>query len=344
MAIDSQSPNSRTTGFTQTRAAAAAADNATVFDKYVLASFTLANGLRVGFPVQNIRQDGANRVIERERPYRDGAKLDDTGTKAVRWTFECIFHNSIQEPGLAEFNSQRNLYPDAMNDLISIFDEGQTGDLMVPTIGLIRAKAADYSRVEDVNLADGAVMTLVFIEDNEDSVDSRSITAPTVNAQGVRMAGKTTFDAQSEAIAGNGLAQLRTAASQLETLLNGPGDALDDIRTAANTVRHSVEQVQGAFTNAGQNGRDTLSDPTSTDAARALEALKDAALRSANEPRRGRPLIISVVTRSRTTLQDIAAVYQQNYFDLIDINAALDNALNIPPNTIVKIFANDANT
>lgn len=344
MAIDSQSPNATSTGFTQTRAASQSAANQTIFDKYALAAFTLSNGLKVAFPVQTIRQDGANRVIERERPYRDGAKLDDTGSKAIRWTFTCTFHNSIQEPGLAEFNSQRNLYPDAMNDLISIFDEGQTGDLDVPTIGRVRAKAADYSRIEDVNIADGAVMTLVFIEDNEDNVDSRSITAPTVNAQGNRLAFKTTFDAQSQSIAGNGLAQLRTAASQLETLLNGPGDALDDIRITANTVRHSIEQVETAYTNAGQAGRDALSDPTSTDAGRALAALNDAALRSANEPRRGRPLVVSVITRDPTNLQDIATVLKQDYFELLDINAELTNALFIPPFTIVKIFANAANS
>ncbi len=342
MAIDSQSENAKTAAFIQTRDAAQATE--TVFDKYQLASFTLANGEKIAFPVQKIRQDGANRVIERERPYRDGAKLDDTGSKAILWTFECIFHNSIQEPGLAAFNNQLNLYPEALNKLIEIFNNGQTGDLIVPTIGKVRAKALDYQRVEDINLFDGATMMLVFKSDNEDSVDSRSIQAPTINAQGQRMAAKTTFDAESTGISGNGLASLRTAASQLQTAINAPGDTLDDVRIHANAVRHSVEQVEGAYSDSSQEGRDILNDPESTDVVRALADLKDTAARGANQPRSGRPDIITVVSTQQTTLQDVAVAFSQSYSDLLSINSQLPNALSIPPNNIIKIFANDTVT
>lgn len=342
MAIDSQSEGAKAAGFRQTRAAAQATE--TIFDKYQLASFTIANGLKVGFPVQKVRQEGANRVIERERPYRPGAKLDDTGSKAIRWTFEAIFHNSIEEPGLAAFNSQVNLYPDILNELIAIFDRGETGDLVVPTIGRVRAKAFTYSRIEDVNLFDGAAVSLVFVEDNEDNVNARSITAPTINAQGNRMAAKTTFDAESVAISGNGLASLRTAASQLQTAINAPGDTLDDVRTQANTVRHSIEQVEGAFTNANQEGRDLLLDPTSNDTVRALNDLNDTAARATNQPRRGRPIIITVVARRPTTLQAVSTAFRQNYSDLLSINPQIPNPLFLPTDTLIKIFANDTIT
>ena len=342
MAIDSDSEGAKNAGFTQTRDAAGVTE--TIFDKYQLASFTLANGNHVGFPVQKIRQDGANRVIERERPYRPGAKLDDTGSKAIHWTFEAIFHNSIQEPGLTAFNDQVPLYPDALNSLIEDINEGQTGDLVVPTIGKVRAKALDYSRVEDVNLFDGATVMLVFVEDNEDDVTARSIQAPTINAQGTRMADKTTFDAESLAISGNGLASLRTAASQLETAINAPGDLFDDIRVQANAVKHSVEQVTGAFTKQSKEGRDLLDDPTATDADRALADLSDAAMRSTNQPRAGRRPIITVVSVRPTTLQQVATGYHQLYSDLLAINDQIPNVLLIPPNTLIKIFANDAVT
>lgn len=342
MAIDSQSENAKTPGFTQTRAAAQATE--TIFDKYQIASFTLPNGDKVGFPVQKITQDGANRVIERERPYRQGAKLDNTGSKAITWTFECIFHNSIDEPGLDAFNRQENLYPGVLNTLIEIFDFGLTGDLVVPTIGKVRAKALDYRRVEDVNLFDGATMMLVFKEDNEDNVNARTITAPTINAQGNRMSQKTTFDAESIAISGNGLASLRTAASQLQTAINAPGDTLDDVRTQANTVRHSVDQVDNAFTQSNQEGRDLLTDPTSTDTVRALADLKDTAMRSTNQPRRGRPVLITVVAIRETTLQDVATAFSQNYSDLLSVNPQIPNALSLPVNTVIRIFANDAVT
>ena len=47
-----------------------------IFEKMPAAQFTVA-GLTLGFPVLRIQQSGGNRIVKRERPYRDGAKLDD---------------------------------------------------------------------------------------------------------------------------------------------------------------------------------------------------------------------------------------------------------------------------
>lgn len=342
MAIDSESPGAKGAGFQATRTGANATE--TIFDKYQLASFTLKNGQKIGFPVHKIRQDGANRVIERERPYRAGAKLDNTGSKAVTFTFECVFHNSIQEPGLATFNNQLSLYPEALNELIKIFDDGQTGDLIVPTIGRVRAKALDYQRIEDAEHPDGATLMLVFKVDNEDSVDARSLKAPTFNAQGARMTAKATFDTESVAVSGNGMASLRTAASQLEAAINAPGDALDDIRIQANAVRHSIEQVKDAFVDRSKEGRDLLTDPTSNDAVRALADLADTTARVSSAARGGRPPLISVVATRPTSLQEVAIVFGQSFSDLLAINSQIPNSLFLPINTIIKILANDTVT
>ncbi len=338
MAIDSDAKNSQESAFKQTTEASDGVE--TVFDKFALASFAVSNGNSVAFPVHKIQQDGANRLIERERPYRDGAKLDDTGSKARRWTMECVFHNSITEPGLDVFNKGINLYPDSLNDLLIIFDFHETGDLMVPTIGMVRAKAEDYSRVEDVNLVDGATLSLVFVEDNEDTVDFRSITSPTINAQGNRLALKTEFDAQSAGIDSFNLNSLEEAASSLEQAANAPGDAVDDVRKQANRVRHNAERVESAFSQAGQEGRDLLLDPTSTDVGRALIELVDVSARATNDPRRGRPRIVSVITTVDTSMLEISSVARQRYSDLLAINTAIPNALLIPRGSVVKIFAN----
>lgn len=334
MAIDRDSAGAKLKGFTQS--SEAAADTETIFDTYQLASFTLADGRKVGFPVHRIQQQGASRVIERERPFRPGAKLDNTGRKAVRWRMDCVFHNSIQEPGLQEFNAQQPLYPNSLNLLIQIFDASETGDLIVPTIGRVRAQAADYSRTEDINLGDGAAVTLMFIEDNEDNVDARSIKTPTINAQGTRLADKTTFDANSAGI--GGVLAVRNAAIQLQQLVNGPGVAADDILRQANAVRDSVDAVNGANKKVGTEGRDLLLDPTSTDAARVMAELRDSALRSSNEARRGRPRLITVITRRDTSLLHVATAFNQRYSDLLDVNPGIANALFLPSGTLVKVF------
>jgi prophage DNA circulation protein len=340
MAIDSNSEGAKSTAFKQTSEASAQVE--TVFDRYPLASFEIDSENAVAFPVQKIRQKGANRVIERERPYRDGAKLDDVGSKARQWTMEAIFHNSIVEEGLDAYNSLDPLYPEVLNRLLVLFDQHQTGDLTVPTIGKVRAKAVDYERTEEVGMQDCAVLVLVFMEDNEDSVDFRSITEPSVNAQGSRLALKTEFDAQSVGVDSFNLSQVRTIASELEAIANAPGEAFDDVRIAANTVRHSAEQVISAFSLAGSPARYQLTDPTATDAQRSLEETKDIAARATNDARRGRPRILSVVVIVATSLMELAAAVNQRYSDLLAINTQLPNPLFIEAGTIVRIFADAA--
>jgi hypothetical protein len=91
-----------------------------VFEGYPVGSWTAENAATIAFPVEDIGESGGNRIIERERPYRDGAKLDDTGRKATQFTMVCKFENTITEPGL-EINGLKNLYPDVLNDLIASF-------------------------------------------------------------------------------------------------------------------------------------------------------------------------------------------------------------------------------
>lgn len=338
MPIDTTSEGAKSAAFKQTSQASGEVD--TVFDQYPLCSFEIDTENAVAFPVQRIRQKGANRVIERERPYRDGAKLDDVGSKARQWTIEALFNNSIVEKDLDAYNNLDPLYPDVLNRLLLLFDQHKTGDLTVPTIGKVRVKAVDYERTEEVDHQDSALLVLVFMEDNEDSVDFRSITAPTVNAQGNRLAIKTEFDAQSVGVDSFNMTQVRTVASQLEKIANAPGDAADDVYIAARTVKHSAEQVVRAFSQVGNPARYHLTDPTATDAQRSIEDTKDVSARATNDARKGRPRIISVITLVDTSLLDIAAAVQQRFHDLLAINGQLPNVLFIPKGTVVRIFAN----
>ncbi|HVY48089.1 MAG TPA: DNA circularization N-terminal domain-containing protein [Minicystis sp.] len=55
-------------------------------------------GFSVPLPVSRIEEESGNRLVERDRPNRDGAKIDDTGAKARRWVLTLDYLNGSTEP------------------------------------------------------------------------------------------------------------------------------------------------------------------------------------------------------------------------------------------------------
>lgn len=317
----------------------------TVFENYPPMQFTVA-GLTLAFPVLRIQQTGGNRIVERERPYRDGAKLDDTGSKAIRWTVDALFNNSVivGTQGEAQINAINGgipLYPDVLNLLIVNFDFHETGDLVVPTTGPARARADSYSRTETFEERDQAIASFVFCEDNEDSVDFRSISAPSGGANGARLAATTELDTQSIGSLSDALTSLQTSLLELEDFVNAPGDAAQDIEAAALRVEGSARRANRTFSEAGRPGRDLFLDPANSRASRKLAIAIDLAARERNTARRGQPRLTQVVFRNATTIFRIGAVLGQDPGDLIGINPDIDPNF-IPAGTLVKVFVTEA--
>lgn len=317
----------------------------TIFEKYPPAQFTVA-GLTLGFPVLTIRQSGGNRIVKRERPYRDGAKLDDTGSEPIIWTLQAIFNNSLLlgsqgEQILQTINGGLPLYPDVLNLLISNFDFHETGDLVVPTIGVQRARAQSYDRTEVFDGRDQAIVSFMFCEDNEDSVDFRSITAPSGGANAKRLAATTELDTESFGSLSEALTEVQSSLIELENFVNAPGDAAQDIDAASMRVEGSARRSNRTFSEASRPGRNLFLDPQNSRGPRKMTIAIDLAARQRNEARRGQPTLTNVVFRSNTTIFRIAAFIGQDPFDLIGINPDLDPNF-IPKGTLVKVFVTDA--
>src|SRR5689334_5238078 len=102
-----------------------------IFENYPPCSWTV-QGDTIVFPVADIEEDGGNRIVRRRRPYRNGAKLDDTGSNEKVWRVTVVLENSIEEDGL---DPNRPLYPFVANALVSSFDLHDTGDLVLSTRG-----------------------------------------------------------------------------------------------------------------------------------------------------------------------------------------------------------------
>jgi prophage DNA circulation protein len=311
----------------------------TVFEQYEVASFRPDGGQKIAFPVKSIRESGGNRLVERERPYRDGAKVDDTGSKARRWDMSTSFFNSIEEPGL-EANGEV-LYPNVLNLLLEeIMVVHATGDLVVPTRGSVRARAESYDRLETADERDGATVTLVFIEDNEDNVDARSLGMPTVNATAIRLANVTQFSAEQVGAWHSSFQDLVHFAAQLEGLANAPREYVREMHDKARMAQAAHNRVVNAFKSNTVAGRGIFLDPAGNRTERNLVKLMDRIGRSLNMPRGGKPGTVAVVFEHDQSIASIAAMLGLDYEDLLYDNPQLPNPGHVPKGTPVNIPEN----
>lgn len=309
-----------------------------VFEDYEICSWSVgSNGGTIAFPVCAISESGGNRIVERNRPYRDGAKLDDIGSKAYRWTVDAVFENSIAEPGLPDGIV---LYPTTLNELLDSFRTHGTGDLMLPTRGKVRARVESWSRTESEQDRDLAKLQVVFVEDNEDNVDAQSFQLPTVNASAKRVTETAEFDAQSEGMYSNDLADLRESGAQLQAAANAPGDTLQDLDNQAAIVTETANSVGRTFSRApgtATDGSNLLTDPESSRTQRKLEQTKDMAGRSRSQSGAGRPRKVPYKVERGASIFAVAANINQPAKDLIDINPGID-PLFIPAGTVIQVF------
>lgn len=309
-----------------------------VMEQYPSASWQVGANKPLVFPALEIQEEGGNRIVQRERPYRDGAKIDDIGSRAKCWTFRAYFENSIDEG--ARQNGMP-LYPDVLNALIRSFDLHETGDLIVPTVGKVRARAQSYVRVERNEERDTASLELKFIQDNEDKVDATAFAPPTVKASMNVLKESAVFSAHSDGIYSLNLADLNEFAQGLIEIANFPGTFLADVDSKAGIVVGATNRVLNAFTSKSNNpktkARAMLSDPDASVTARKLTALQDTSARAVAELRENQPAIIRILLDRPFNIFDIAVQYGQDVNQLIAINSEWD-PFAIPAGATIRIF------
>lgn len=309
-----------------------------VFTKYEVCSWKV--GQRAGvlkFPVVSIQESGGNRIVERNRPYRNGAKLDDVGSNATKWTIEAVFENSLMD-GEEGLDQNQALYPNVLNAVLESFRIHGTGDLVIPTRGKVRARAESYTRVENEASRDYAKLSLCFVEDNEDNVDAQKFSQRTANGSARRLTETTEFDAQSEGKWNTSLADLREFGSELEAFATFPSTTRNDLDNQAAIVGETVNSIFRTSEQAERdNGFDALLDPETSRSQRKLEETRDLAGRSRLNPRNGRNRLVPFLVERSTDLFTLAAQLGQSVTDLLDVNPALD-ATYVVSGTVVRIF------
>jgi prophage DNA circulation protein len=305
-----------------------------IFEQSTPCSFTV-RGLKTAFAVTSIKESGGNRIVRRQRPYRDGAKLDDTGSKEKVWVLDAVFENSIDEPGIEQVPHP---YPYALNQLLASFDNHETGDLELPTRGKIRCRGESYDRTESNEERDCARVSLTFVQDNEDNVDASSFQTPSSRATVRRDADLAIDGLEGIGALSDLVESLGAAAQDLQDALAAPGELVQDVDQKAARVVRLVDNVERQFTVTDQAGRDLLNDPDAWATVRQLAMLKDRTAIAMDEKTSSLPRIVTVVFQTTRSLFDIATELAQDPQDLMNLNSRLENFLAIESGTIVRVF------
>lgn len=288
--------------------------------QYGVASWQVADEPRIYFPILSMTPQIGNRLVEHERPNRPGAKVQSTGAKARRWSLSCILTTQMNEPGV---ENGLPLFPDVYRLLARSFDAQETGDLILPGVGAVRARAESMAATESFDEIDTVRPDLVFVEDNEESLDRALLRPPTARATTRRQAEQTVFSAQAVGGHDADLDGLVTFAAELEGALQEPGRSINRVQTQVRRNRRAIQRIVRAGSQARRDVTGPFADPRGSAVERHLVMLRDrqaaaAAERSASLPR----TIPFTVDVERCSLFDVAARFDQDVETLLDLNDA----------------------
>jgi prophage DNA circulation protein len=307
-----------------------------IFEQYPVAQWTPKGGTAKRFPVVRIEEIYSKRVVQHERMYRKGARLDCTGAKARGWNLTCEVYNGHKEPDVAE-----QIYPDLANELCDSFDSDDTGDLTLPTRGPVRCKAESYRRVEDAEERDTATITFTFIEDNEDDAQVSNWQAPKAQSA-ARPAAESATDALAEGGAWDeSISSLNELASDLEAYASAPGDYMGDIESRANAVTKSCQQIEDTFTNStnevGNEVALLMLDPEASRGGRQIRKLNDMASRATIDKATSKQTVPRTYPYD-TDIFRVAADVGQNPAELMAVNPHVPDHTHISAGTVVNVF------
>lgn len=315
------------------------ADSESVYEKFAVASWQVGNEGVIRFPAIEITDTKGNRIVQHERPYREGAKLDDTGAKVRVFAMRAYFDNSIREPGIE--GNPSPLFPEMLRRMQASFDVHETGNLTVPTVGVVRCKAVSCVRRDTPSTPGGPFVDLVFEQDNEDALDRAIIDAPTVKGSIPALAEQTVFSAQSGGSWIDTLDQLENDVGALENSLNAPGRATNEVESLARRNRRSQARMVATINKFSQAEERPFSEPSGSQTERQLLTLRDRQAQAAGERARSLPQTKEYkIVALQTSLFEIAAKFDQDVSDLLDLNDSLiETPFKLRRGQVIRVFA-----
>lgn len=307
-----------------------------VFEQYPIGSWRVGDSEKLEFPVVDIAEVGGNRIVRHARPHRAGAKLESTGEKERSWTVTTLFNNSLEE-GVRDGVP---LYPQRLRQLLKSFRTQETGTLVLPTTGEVRARAESYDRKESATERNTATLVLTFVEDNEESLERAALNPPSVVATLVKLAEQIEFSAQRQGLHTPETISLRDFAAQVEGLLLAPGRAVADLGAVVRAHRRAIQRMVDAATTAANDTGGLFSEPRGSETERQLHTLMDREAAAESERTSSRPRTKAfVIDVEQTSLIEVAARLNQDADELMDLNAArIDDPLYLTRGEVIRVF------
>ena len=112
------------------------------------------------FPWSRLRISCSLRDHVHVYPHAPGGQPEKLGRNLYEFHFTCPFHGNLPKwPGL---------WPETLSSLRYLFESGETFDLVVPTIGTIKAYATKWDEEADVKRRSGVGMEISFREDGSE--------------------------------------------------------------------------------------------------------------------------------------------------------------------------------
>jgi hypothetical protein len=312
------------------------AEDGEVWSALPASSFQADGRIEVFFSALGNTEAGSMRIAKRDRPWQSGAKLDDVGSNSDDFQLRILFHNDVSETDLG---GSLQPWPNAHDELLDQFHLGATGTLNLPWKRGIRCKATQWQSVTSADdTRGGAIVTVTFTTDNEDSLDREALELASVTATVNGAVEAATFDMDSLGMFDGSIEDITELAANLVGLLNSPNDELSAILHAARRVRRAVGFVMDSFSTAIP-GRDQMNGADGASARLSLLSLLELAGRAEGEALSALPKTRTVVFPRVRDIYSIATEVGQSARTLMSINDSIEDLSFIPAGTPVRILA-----
>lgn len=293
-------------------------------------------GDAITFTAVSIQESFENRTVKRERPYREGAKLDDTGRGPMTWSVRTDMFDGIVEEGVPS-----NQFTEIEPKLFLACQTGKTGFLTLPTRGIVRAKVQSWRRGDDTSERDVAQVDIVWIEDNEDDVDFYAFDEFSARSTAQSFANLTVADLGALGISDTNTQQLQDAAKKLEEAAQSPGVNLQEVEAQARKLSALCAKIEGYYAG-GPPSADSIANmagvPDAYSAIRNLRNLRDTAQRAIYEQVSSKPKVKTVKFARGMSAVEVALETSNTFEDVLALNKNLLDLFFIAPQTPIRVY------
>lgn len=294
----------------------------------------------ITFPIKSLRIEMETRYHEHVYLKTPGAATEKMARGLYRFEMLAAFDTNITTHG--------KLWPDKLATLRAACESQRTADLIVPTLGTVKAWMPKWAQEVDFRVRSGEVVHLVFLEDaSQQSLDLA-----------LKQVDRTSMVAKQSALQ-NRAAALLPGERVLEDQRLPDGrkrlDIFTAIQNAVNDVL-AIKDQQDAFGNLlaarlealAQMVRDAdkfvkaLEHPSNYGIVDALHDLLDATLELAGKNSQRAQVLVYHTQRQMSVSQISAAIYKGDATHAVEImqNNALEDPLAVPAGTGIFYFVN----